>query len=471
MSNKIPRDDKTIAKYKDIYIKDSLKYLEDLFSKYIDRKDAKKMVANTSKYMNQILYEKYVPKKMYSVKGRNVYYDDAEHIEYKYWRYTVLMVLMYQSFGDTLGYYNGRWEFNHGNVNAGPEDANEKIYEFISLGGINDISLYNWRASDDTILYMATFKVLLKKHDSMDSFGKDLRTAYLEALPSLENRHPGVTTMRSLNIQQNIKWDKLPYNSMDIGNGACMRSGCVGIFFPGTHNRARLIAYATEVSRITHNSAIGILSSITTALFTAYALEKKPINHWPHKLMKILKSTDIDDYIKESRPNEYNLFMRDKVIYVGQWEKYLSLRFSGLTPRLDIQHMKNPVKRIKYLAENFSKGHMNFPGGTGDDCVIIAYDALLESGDVLEKLVFYSVLHHGDSDTVGSIAFSWFAGLYHTSRHNEIMVDRFEDLEFFEEILQLYDDMFEDSLKIFYKDIYIYFSQYYIRKNSKKTII
>ncbi len=49
--------------------------------------------------------------------------------------------------------HNGKWEFNFGEKNVGPEFTNELIYDFISQGGINDMSIVNKIVSDDTILY------------------------------------------------------------------------------------------------------------------------------------------------------------------------------------------------------------------------------------------------------------------------------------------------------------------------------
>ena len=329
------------------------------------------------------------------------------------WSWTALTIPFYQSLGDTIGYYNSNWEFNYGDIQAGPEYVNELIYEFIYLGGVNDLSIVNWLASDDTILYIATMKVLSDKFVDINDFGNKIKKSYLDSKSLIENRHPGQTTNNSLEMQETIDWDKLPYNGKNIGAGSAMRSGCIGIFFPGKHNRKKLVMLAIESSRITHNSAIAILGSVVAALFTAYSLERVSINHWPHKLLKLLKSDIIDQYMNTSRPKEYTLYVRDKIIYIGQWEKYVSLLFSGIKPRIDLKFMKNPVQRYKYLSENFSKG-CDIPGSCGDDALIMAYDALLRSDGVFEKIIVYSILHPGDSDTVGSIAFSWFGGVYHS---------------------------------------------------------
>lgn len=373
----------------------------------------------------------------------------------------VFNIPAYQSFGDTLGYYNGKWEFNYGQPKRGAEYTNELISEFIALGGVNNISILNWKASDDTVLYMATFKVLSDtfkpdvRYDKMNInvFGEKFREEYLKAKPLIKDRGYGIQTFDSLDIQENIKWNELPYNSRAIGAGAAMRSGCIGFFFPTKRNRKYLIQLAVESSRITHNSAIAILGSIVAALFTAYAIEKKPINRWPHDLLDLLKSNEIDEYMETSRPKEYHLYKRDKVIYIGHWQKYVEIRFAGLH-KIELNHMKNPVLRYQYLSDNFSKG-CDIPGSCGDDCLIMAYDALLESDGVLEKAIVYSILHPGDSDTVGSISLSWFGALYGSPHNNNILRENLNNLEFYKEIYVLCADTIPQMVQVLYYDVYL----------------
>lgn len=415
---------------------------------------------------------------------------------------TALTIPMYQSFGDTLGYYNGKWEFNYGDINASPDYTNELISQFISLGGVNDISIVDWKSSDDTILYFETaivvanfyYKVSQEEQEEQEGpddrnakgnsnhreqpkpeqpkqdqtelinfFGQTLRDQYLLAKPVISYRNPGQTTMNSLEIQENRSWNELPYNGKSIGAGSAMRSGSIGIFFPGGHNRDMLIALSVEASRITHNSATAILGSITAALFTAYALEKVPVINWPHKLLKLLKSNKIDTYMEKSRPNEYHLYNRDKIIYIGQWEKYVNFRFAGRKPRLDLLNMKNPVARFKYLSENFSKG-CEIRGGCADDCLIMAYDALLECDGVFEKIIVYSILHPGDSDTVGSVALSWFGAVYHSSKNDILTQSKFSELEYYEILDELLNSNIVNMINIYYYDIYLNTSRKYLKK-------
>lgn len=397
---------------------------------------------------------------------------NKEYPDFIYWSLTALRIPFYQSMGDTIGFNNGRWEFNYGNIRAGPEYANEMLYEFISLGGINNLSIENWKASDDTILYMTTMEILSNEFkntqipgekllfEDIQTFGEKLRDAYLESRPLLKGRFPGQTTLDSLSIQENYKWDQLPYNSSAIANGSVMRAGCIGIFYPGEFNRLELISRAIESSRITHNSAVANLGCVTVALFTAYALEKIPINLWPRKLYELLTSDIIDNYMRKHHQNEFDRYNRDKIIFIGQWENYLNRRFNG-TQRIEQKSMKNIVDRYKYLSENFSKG-CGIPGACADDVLIFAYDAVLQSDGVLEKAVIYSALHPGDSDTVASIALSWYGAYYH-SIQNEIYAEHyFENLEFKKRLNKLFDDNIYKMLKIYYYDIYLDFVYRYV---------
>ena len=379
------------------------------------------------------------------------------------WTETALTIPFYQSLGDTIGYYNGKWEFNDGNIRAGPDHINVMISEFIALGGINDLSITNWKASDDTILYLATIEVLSDGFTDITDFGKKIRLAYLRVLPLILNRHPGESTVNALEIQENIEWDKMPYNVRTIGNGSAMRSGCIGIFYPGNHNRKLLISLAVESSRITHNSATAILGSVTAALFTAYALEKIPINLWPHKLLKLLKSGIIDQYMQTSRPTEYPLFKRHKIFFIGQWENYVSLLFSGINPKKDLPLMDNLVQRYKYLTDNFSKG-CDIPGGCADDVLIMAYHSLLQSEGSFEKIIVYSILHPGDSDTVGSIALSWFGAVYNSSKMSLLIGHRFEELEFYDQLYNLFAYDVPEMPKVYYYDIYMNIARKYLRQ-------
>jgi ADP-ribosylglycohydrolase len=365
---------------------------------------------------------------------------DEYQIDIHAYIWTIISIVLFHSLGDTMGYKNGDWEFNYGNPREGPEYVNELIYEFLDLGGVNDISINGWRASDDTILYYATLEALLTPGlNTIDDYGEKFREVYLARVPLIQTRHPGETTKLSLREQRSLrKWSDLRYDSVDIGAGSAMRSGCIGILFPGEASRERLVTLAIESSRITHNSATAMLGSITAALFTAYALERIDITLWPINLVKLIRSGMIDEYLKVSRPHEYQNYREDYHLFLEKWERYIRILPPGSGPRDEGKRMRNPVERYRYLADNFSKGY-DIPGSCGDDAVIMAYDSVKRSRGNFEKLILYSVLHPGDSDTVGSIAFSWFAAYYLSEGVIQISSPMLNDLEF--------SDYFNENLR------------------------
>lgn len=377
------------------------------------------------------------------------------------WYMIATSVPFYHSLGDTIGYYNGNWEFNYGEPKADPEFTNELIYDFINMGGINEINITHWLASDDTILYLDTLEVIVNDFKDIKDFGNKLKKAYIQSLPLIEGRHPGDTTVNSLNEQKHISWDKLPYNTNSKGAGAAMRSGCIGIFYLGVRNREKLITLSIECARITHNSAIGILSSVTAALFTAFALEKVSILKWPSELLEIIDSGIIDKYIKETRPKEYSSFNTDKNIFIGKWKTYINSLLPDNNVKTNFKLMKNPVQRYKFLAEQFSKGR-DIPGSCGDDALIMAYDSVVRSNGIFEKLVVYAILHPGDSDTVGAIACGWFGGYYHTSYYERLYGHYFEVLEFKMRIRDLLVQGTGKLYEVFYHELYLTYAHEHI---------
>ena len=73
--------------------------------------------------------------------------------------------------------------------------------------------------------------------------------------------------------------------------------------------------------------------------------------------------------------------------------------------------------------------------------MIMAYDALLDAKDSWEKLVYYSMLHVGDSDTVGAIAGGIFGAMYGFKNVPENMLEYIEKKE---ELIKLAEEIFEN---------------------------
>ena len=69
------------------------------------------------------------------------------------------------SYLDTLGFKDGIWEFNFGNDLNSLQKAilimNEIQHNYLSLGG-EDIDISDWKASDDTVMMIATMDAIKK---------------------------------------------------------------------------------------------------------------------------------------------------------------------------------------------------------------------------------------------------------------------------------------------------------------------
>jgi ADP-ribosylarginine hydrolase len=91
-----------------------------------------------------------------------------------------------------------------------------------------------------------------------------------------------------------------------------------------------------------------------------------------------------------------------------------------------------------YSEKNKSDNNYITIGGSGVTSMLMAYDALLDAGDCWEKLIYYSMLHIGDSDTVGAIAGGLYGAMYEFKNVPEHMLkylEKKEDLiEFAEKI-------------------------------------
>jgi ADP-ribosylarginine hydrolase len=369
--------------------------------------------------------------------------------------------------GDTIGFKNGDWEFNYGKKIQDANFSNELLYEFIYLGGINNIDLKNWIVSDDTVMHIATTKALLEDFKNMDDLGDILAQKYVDSFKDMKNgkRYPGEWTQKSVNMLiEGKKWNEIPFSPIGYGDGsgASMRTAVIGLAFPNEENREKLIITALEASRITHNSPTGYLGGITTALFTAFALERKPINTWAHELMGVLESGIIEEYLKRTRGLKQ--YLQGKDFFIANWRRYIDDKFTK--KRIIQKNLRNPAYRSNYYHTNFSFPNTTnyFPGSGGHDSVIIAYDALIDCIVPVpswEKLVIYSMLHVGDSDTTGSIAGAWYGAYF---GFQDIPEGNLKYLEKKEELLTLSSQIYEK-----FKSNYKQRKEISLSRSKKKT--
>ena len=332
-------------------------------------------------------------------------------------RYIATMVL--HGLGDTIGFNNSKWEFM--NTNSLQDNTTEKFYEFIDYGGINCVPQKGWLISDDTIMHVAVAKALLKPYDTLEQLYNHIVDEFIVAFNfftkngEFEKRQIGKTLLESLRqIAKGRKWNGMEYDYYAGGSGASMRSLCIGLAYHGINNREQLIQVGIESSRITHNSTVGFLGGLVSALFTAYAIENISLDKWPFLLLELFRSNVIDDY-RKSTDRDYDRYSKDVHIFIDKWTTYINGNFDDDGNHIKRRSTKNLVIRTQYYYNTFRFGDIpeqEFPGSGGDDSVIIAYDCLLDSTGNWEKLVVYSMLHGGDTDTTGCIAAGWYGAIH-----------------------------------------------------------
>jgi ADP-ribosylarginine hydrolase len=324
------------------------------------------------------------------------------------------------SYLDTLGFNNGKWEFNFNNpqiktLNNAMIISGEIIHNFFAYGGFN-INLINWVASDDTIMMLATYRACKK-----GATEKDFIDEYLKILPDLEDkkRASGITTLQSLRIlKKHKKLSSIMYSDIMGGNGAAMRTHYIGIYFK--NDIKKTIEVSIMASRLTHNYPLGFLGGMATALFANYAINKIPPWEWVDNMIDLEEKGIIDHIMKKT--DIYEKYMKDKDIFWTPWYKFRENRVKRFDMKTSefIFSVDRYSDLEKILYENDSVDYNRF-GATGASSVIIALDSILcsitmkDAGKInLNKpekiqfnwnsVVFFSTLHFGDNDTIGAIA-------------------------------------------------------------------
>ena len=96
----------------------------------------------------------------------------------------------------------------------------------------------------------------------------------------MSGRAPGKTTGKSIRVLDvdGSNWNKIPFNTRAYGCGGSMRTACIGLVF--FDDIEKLIAISIQAGRMTHHNPVGYLGSLTSSLFTAYAVKGVDPRKW-----------------------------------------------------------------------------------------------------------------------------------------------------------------------------------------------
>jgi ADP-ribosylarginine hydrolase len=399
-------------------------------------------------------------------------------------KYDYIMLL--HAVGDTIGFYNGIFEFNFFQSDQNYKITMEIIFEFIKLGGYSGINLEKWNVSDDTLFHIAMARSLLKVDFKSKLSDKNLllikkefkstlkmisetqddkifvlmnsNTIDLEKDPYklFKYKFRGIGTTTHENISnKNLYIDETKINiKKSGGNGCAMRTLCIGLVFHDDLDK--LIEYSIKSSMITHINPIGFLGGLTSAYFISLALNNIDLYKWPSMLIELIESPKVKSYIDEKN---FDMIVQYRH-FISLWKKYIEMRFNQKLKPLFLNSHKNLISRTKFhydfmmnydiqgLQEVEGKPNemMNTIGGSGVTCMIMVYDSLLDAGNSFEKLIYYGMLHAGDSDTVGAIAAGIFGAIYGDDSdvipHHMLL-----NIEFKKELLELSEKLYKEYSK------------------------
>lgn len=307
--------------------------------------------------------------------------------------YTTGMLL--SAAGDALGYRNQLWEYNQ----SGPA-IHQELQE---LGGLKNIKveLPDWPVSDDTVLHLATAEALATAKDGEELL-HEVAFRYVEGMKDMEGRKPGPSSILGISqLRPGTEGGyRIPYNPEATGCGAAMRSMCIGLRYPHPYQLSSLVGVAVETGRMTHSHPVGFLGAVASALFTAYAVQRRPITTWGLGLLE--EACPVAKTFVQATGYAVTETERDWDYFTEKWKWYLDLRaLSSGTGPVNWPDNYGPAERDEAY-KSFSLS--GWAGRSGHDAPMIALDALLGAGSDWEELMSRAGFHGGDSDSTAVIA-------------------------------------------------------------------
>ncbi len=159
-------------------------------------------------------------------------------------------------------------------------------------------------------------------------------------------------------------------------------------------------------------------------------------------MIELYESDKVKKYINKE---DDNIFY-DYRTTIRIWKKYAEMFFSDKKEKLHLKTSSNIIVRIKTMIEfnetiEYNTKHPTFmAGGNGPTSVIMAFDGLCDCEGNWEKLMYYTMLHGGDSDTVGAIAGGLYGIVY---GYGNVPMRLLDNLEMKKELIEIGEKLFD----------------------------
>jgi ADP-ribosylglycohydrolase len=326
-----------------------------------------------------------------------------------------------------------------------PNDLGEILIEYTSYflenGGINNFDFNkNIQNSSNIIFMMSLFIVLLEYENDnkiMHYIKKNMLITFTNIFKSndinfiIESGLIEDTISDSIIISglteeaiSKIKFDDNYIGEINnnFSSDICVRIIPIGIIY--FNNIDKLITMSLQITKLTHNNIISILSSIAASYFVSLAINNIPIEQWSYELIKLFESDKIKKHINLN-DNKISMVY---FTFMKYWIKYNEIRFEE-TKIKKTKSDENLIFKVKFYQKFIYDENEMILGKDCLNCIIISYDVLLNCNGNFEKIIYYAMLIPGEILAIGGFIGALFGLTYRTTNIPLNMLNKFEFLK------------------------------------------
>ncbi|KAK3579429.1 hypothetical protein CHS0354_028226 [Potamilus streckersoni] len=265
--------------------------------------------------------------------------------------------------------------------------------EVEKLGGLEKLTVKSpdWNVFDDALMHLETAEALVKWGNDYDQ-KRDKEKHYAK---HVEHCKKGKTCQKPGSEGSAVK--------RTVDPGAAMRAMCIGLCYSKLEKLKKLIAVSVESSKMIQYYPTSSLGDLTAALFTAYAIQARPIREWGQGLADTLSIAL--KYVKEQGVLGKETEKSWKC-FKDKWKKYIKKHDTakGNNERYGIEERDETYKQWDFSGTEGTSIHDHAP--------IIAYDAILAAGDNWKELCSRAMFYAEDSETTGMLAAGWYGAMF-----------------------------------------------------------